>query len=80
MNPKNISAMTLRSGKEVQESEPMILKDKDEEKIENELEKEGSNGKNSVVLPDPIVEVKTHLPPFPSRLEKPRNRIRKRRF
>ncbi|XP_027082563.1 uncharacterized protein [Coffea arabica] len=70
LNPKNVSAMTLKSGKEIQGPELTIPKDKDQEKIENEIEKEGSNGKNPVVLPDPIVEVKTHPPPFPSRLEK----------
>ncbi|XP_027182322.1 uncharacterized protein LOC113780746 [Coffea eugenioides] len=70
LNLKNVSAMTLKSRKEIQGSELTIPKDKDQEKIENEIEKEGSNGKNPVVLPDPIVEVKTHPPPFPSRLEK----------
>nr|XP_027090526.1 uncharacterized protein LOC113711567 [Coffea arabica] len=43
LNPKNVSAMTLRSGKEIQGPEPVIPKDKDEEKIENELEREDSN-------------------------------------
>ncbi|XP_071939099.1 uncharacterized protein [Coffea arabica] len=70
LNPKNVSAMTLRSGKKIQGSELTIPKDNDEEKIENELEKEGSNGKNLVVFPDPIIEVKTHPPPFPTKLEK----------
>nr|XP_027101695.1 uncharacterized protein LOC113722619 [Coffea arabica] len=70
LNPKNVSAMTLRSGKEVQGPELVIPKDKDEEKIENELEKEDSNGANPKVLPDPIITVKTNPPPFPSRLEK----------
>ncbi|XP_071921786.1 uncharacterized protein [Coffea arabica] len=40
VNPKNVSAMTLRSGKEIQGPELMIPKDNDEEKIENEPEKE----------------------------------------
>nr|XP_027118748.1 uncharacterized protein LOC113735992 [Coffea arabica] len=43
LNPKNVSAMILRSGKEIQVPEPVIPKDKDEEKIENELEREDSN-------------------------------------
>ncbi|XP_027174318.1 uncharacterized protein LOC113773921 [Coffea eugenioides] len=43
LNPKNVSAMTLRSGKEIQGPEPVIPKDKDEEKIENKLEREDSN-------------------------------------
>ncbi|XP_071933027.1 uncharacterized protein [Coffea arabica] len=70
LNPKNVSAMTLRSGKEVQGPEPVIPKDKDEKKIENELEREDSNGADPKVLPDPIITIRTNLPPFPSRLEK----------
>nr|XP_027071719.1 uncharacterized protein LOC113696515 [Coffea arabica] len=70
LNPKNVSAMTLRSGKEIQGSEPVIPKDKDEEKIEAELEREVSNGADSKVLPDPIITAKTNPPPFPNRLEK----------
>ncbi|XP_027119201.2 uncharacterized protein [Coffea arabica] len=70
LNPKNVSAMTLRSRKEIQGPEPVIPKDKDEEKIENELEREASNGADPKVLPDPIITVKTNPPPFPNRLEK----------
>nr|XP_027120356.1 uncharacterized protein LOC113737306 [Coffea arabica] len=72
LNPKNVSAMTLRSGKEIKGPEPVIPKDKDEEKIENELERENSNGADLKVLPDPVITVKTNPPPFPSRLEKPK--------
>nr|XP_027120328.1 uncharacterized protein LOC113737272 [Coffea arabica] len=64
--------MTLRSGKEIQGPELMISKDKDEEKIENELEKEGNNGTIPKVLPDPVITVETNPLPFSSRLEKPR--------
>ncbi|XP_027155270.1 putative disease resistance RPP13-like protein 1 [Coffea eugenioides] len=70
LNPKNVSAITLRSGKKIQGPEPVIPKGKDEEKIENELEREDSNGAGPKVLPDPIITVKTNPPPFPSRLEK----------
>ncbi|XP_027088528.1 uncharacterized protein [Coffea arabica] len=70
LNPKNVSAMILRSGKEIQGPELVIPKDKDEEKIENELEREDSNGADPKVLPDPIITVKTNPPPFPSKLEK----------
>ncbi|XP_027082527.1 uncharacterized protein [Coffea arabica] len=70
LNLKNVSAMTLRSGKEIQGPEPMIPKDKDEEKIENELEREDINGADPKVLPDPVITAKTNPPPFPSRLEK----------
>ncbi|XP_071933992.1 uncharacterized protein [Coffea arabica] len=71
-NPKNVSAMTLRSGKEVQGPEPVIPKDKDEERIEKELEEEGTDNKNAKVPSNPIPTAKTNPPPFPSRLEKPK--------
>ncbi|XP_071919003.1 uncharacterized protein [Coffea arabica] len=70
LNPKNVSAMILRSGKEIQGSEPVTPKDKDEDKIEAELERENSSGADPKVLLDPIITVKTNPPPFPSRLEK----------
>ncbi|XP_027183921.1 uncharacterized protein LOC113782214 [Coffea eugenioides] len=72
LNLKNVIVMTLRSGKEIQGPDLTISKDKDEKKIENELEKEGSNGTNPKVLPYPTIIVKTNSPPFPSRFEKPR--------
>ncbi|XP_027182318.1 uncharacterized protein LOC113780741 [Coffea eugenioides] len=62
--------MILRCRKEIQGLESTIPKDKDEEKIENEIEKEDSNGTNPKVIPDPVIVVKANLPPFPSRLEK----------
>nr|XP_027090443.1 uncharacterized protein LOC113711478 [Coffea arabica] len=43
---------------------------KDEEKIENELDKEDSNGTNPKVLPDPVITVKTNPLPFPNGLKK----------
>ena len=70
LNLKNVSAMTLKSGKEIQGSELVTPKDKNEEKIEKEFKEENRNSKNSVVLPDPIIEVKTNPPHFSSRLEK----------
>nr|XP_027120653.1 uncharacterized protein LOC113737658 [Coffea arabica] len=72
LNPKNVSAMTLRSGKEVQGPEPVTPKDKDEERIEKELEEEGGDTKNPKVTSDPIIAVRSNPPPFPSRLEKPK--------
>ncbi|XP_027172347.1 uncharacterized protein LOC113772006 [Coffea eugenioides] len=64
--------MTLRSGKEVQGPEPVIPKDKDEERIKKELEEEGTDNKNAKVTSNPIPTTKTNPPPFPSRLEKPK--------
>ncbi|XP_027090257.1 uncharacterized protein [Coffea arabica] len=72
LNLKNVSATTLRSGKEIQEPDLTISKDKDEEKIESELEKEGSNDTDPKVLTDPTITVKTNSPLFPIRLEKSR--------
>ena len=40
-NPKNVSAMILRSSKEVEEPRPIVPKDKSEEQIERNLRKEG---------------------------------------
>ncbi|XP_027182191.1 uncharacterized protein LOC113780606 [Coffea eugenioides] len=62
--------MTLRSGKEVQGPEPVIPKDKDEERIEKELEEEGTDNKNAKVPSNPIPTAKTNPPPFPSRYAK----------
>ncbi|XP_027118321.2 uncharacterized protein [Coffea arabica] len=73
LNLKNVSAIILRSGKEIQEPGLMIPKDKDEEKIEKELKAENTSSKNPVVLPDLIKDVKTNPPPFPSSLEKSKN-------
>ncbi|XP_027062791.1 uncharacterized protein [Coffea arabica] len=73
LNPKNVRAMTLRSGKEIQGPDPLIPKDNDENQIEKELEEEGRDNKNSKVIPDPLIPARTNPPPFPSRLEKPRN-------
>ncbi|XP_071917023.1 uncharacterized protein [Coffea arabica] len=70
LNLKNVSAMTSRSGKEIQGPELVIPKDKDEERIEKELEEEGRSNKEPKVLPDPFSTVKTNPPPFPNRLEK----------
>ncbi|XP_071924949.1 uncharacterized protein [Coffea arabica] len=69
-NPKNVSAMTLRSGKEVQGPELVIPKDKDEERIEKELEEEGRDNKNAKVPSNPIPTAKTNPPPFPGRYAK----------
>ena len=72
LNLKNVSAMTLRNEKEIKGPELVTPKDKDEEKIEKEFEEEDRNRKNPVVLPDPIIEIKTNPPTFPSRLERPK--------
>ncbi|XP_027062008.1 uncharacterized protein [Coffea arabica] len=70
--------MILRNGKEIQGPELATSKDKDEEKIEKEVEEEDRNSKNQVVLPNLIIEVKTNSPPFSSRLEKPKKQDKKK--
>nr|XP_027109152.1 uncharacterized protein LOC113729021 [Coffea arabica] len=64
--------MTLRSDKKVHGPEPVISKDKDQERIEKELEEEGRDTKAPKVTSDPIITVRTNPPPFPNRLEKPK--------
>ena len=57
LNPKNVSAMTLRSGKEIQEPELVTSKDKDEKKIEKKPEAKSISSKDSEVLSDPVITV-----------------------
>ncbi|XP_071901914.1 uncharacterized protein [Coffea arabica] len=80
LNPKNVSAMTLRSGKEVQGPEPVIPKDKDEEMQECQNEKSTDavekEAENEEMEPQPQpIEVKESSeessnvvtpPPFPN--------------
>ena len=70
LNLKNVSVMTLRSEKKIQGSEVVIPKDKNEDRIDKELEEEGMRNVNPKVIVDSIIRVGTNSPPFPSRLEK----------
>ena len=70
VNPKNLSVITLRIWKEVEGQELVTSKDKNEEWIEKELEKERMRSMNSKVIPNSIIKVRTNPPPFPNRLEK----------
>ena len=56
----------------------MILKEKDEERIEKELEEECKCNKDLEVTPDPIITIKTNLPPFLNSLEKPKKQDKKK--
>ncbi|XP_027166394.1 uncharacterized protein LOC113766399 [Coffea eugenioides] len=69
-NLKNVSAMTLRSGREVEGSKATNLKSMSEDEIEKEKEEEGHIRDNSEVTLAPSVPIKSNLPPFPCRLEK----------
>ena len=50
VNPKNISAMTLRSEKEVEGPKLMIPKDDNEDQIDKEFEEEGISNTNPKVI------------------------------
>ncbi|XP_071933193.1 uncharacterized protein [Coffea arabica] len=71
-NPKNVSAMTLKSGKEVEGPRLVVARDKSKEQIEKDLEKEGGGNSNPKVISNSLVNHKSNTPAFPSRLEKPR--------
>ncbi|XP_051144015.1 uncharacterized protein LOC127260345 [Andrographis paniculata] len=68
-NPKNISAITLRSGKEL-EGPPPISKEQNEDQIEMKIEKEAEL--HEKVLPDSVPPTETKSAPFPDRLKKPK--------
>ncbi|XP_071918865.1 uncharacterized protein [Coffea arabica] len=69
-NPKNVSAMTLRSDKEVEGPKLVNSKSKSEEQIEKGIEEEGHIRKESKVTSIPSIPIKSDLAPFPCRLEK----------
>ncbi|XP_027174360.1 uncharacterized protein LOC113773971 [Coffea eugenioides] len=69
-NPKNVSAMTLRSGKEVEGPKVTNLKSKSEDEIEKEIEEEGHIRGDPEVTRTPSIPVKSNLPIFPCRLAK----------
>ncbi|XP_027180820.1 uncharacterized protein LOC113779441 [Coffea eugenioides] len=70
VNPRNVSAMTLRSGKTLEGSKEGNSKSKSEEEIEKEIEEEGRIRKDpKVTFTSPPI-IKSNLPPFPCRLEK----------
>ena len=72
LNPKNVSAMTLKSGKEIEGPKVVIPKDKSEDQIEKEIEDEGRSDAELKVISNPVIQVKSNPPPFPNRLEKPK--------
>ncbi|XP_027152139.1 uncharacterized protein LOC113752209 [Coffea eugenioides] len=68
-NPKNVNAMTLRSGKEVKGPKAMNLKSKSKNEIEKKIEEGHIRGDPEVTV-TPSIAIKSNLPPFPCRLEK----------
>ncbi|XP_027181678.1 uncharacterized protein LOC113780069 [Coffea eugenioides] len=70
INPRNVSAMTLRSGKELEGPKVESSKSKSEEEIEKEIEEEGRIRKDPKVTFTSPPTIKSNLPPFPCRLEK----------
>ncbi|XP_027167644.1 uncharacterized protein LOC113773904 [Coffea eugenioides] len=69
-NPKNVSAITLRSDKKVEEPKATNLKSKIEEKIEKEIEEEEPIHGDPKVKFTPSTPIKSNLPPLRCRLEK----------
>ena len=69
-NLKNVSAMTLRSGKEVEEPKLTNPKSKSEEEIKKEIEEEWRIREDSKVTFTSSIPIKSNLPPFPYKLEK----------
>ncbi|XP_027171491.1 uncharacterized protein LOC113771065 [Coffea eugenioides] len=67
-NAKNVSAITLRSGKEVEGPKATNLKSKNENEIEKEMEEEGRIRGNPEVTLTPPIPIKSNSPPFPYRL------------
>ncbi|XP_027166293.1 uncharacterized protein LOC113766283 [Coffea eugenioides] len=72
VNPKNVSTMTLKSGKEIEGPKLVILKDKNEDQIDKELEEEGMDKTTPEIISDSVIKARANPSPFPSRLEKPR--------
>nr|XP_027085032.1 uncharacterized protein LOC113707071 [Coffea arabica] len=72
VNPKNVSAMTLRSGKELEGPKVKNSKSKSEEEIEKEIEEEGRVREEPKVTSTSPLTISSNLPPFPCRLEKTR--------
>ncbi|XP_027086672.1 uncharacterized protein [Coffea arabica] len=69
-NPRNVSAMTLRSGKEVDGPKVVNSKSKSEEEIEKEIEEEGRIREEPKVTSIPSIPIKSNIAPFSCRLEK----------
>ncbi|XP_071905575.1 uncharacterized protein [Coffea arabica] len=69
-NPRNVSTMTLRSGKEVEGSKLTISKSKREKEIEKGIEEEGRICEEPKVASIPSIPIKSNLAPFPCRFEK----------
>ncbi|XP_051140016.1 uncharacterized protein LOC127257623 [Andrographis paniculata] len=67
-NPKNTSAITLRSGKEL-EGPPPISKEQNEDQIKMEIQKEAEL--HEKVPPNSVFPTETKSAPFPNRLKKP---------
>ncbi|XP_071904295.1 uncharacterized protein [Coffea arabica] len=70
VNPRNVSAMTLRSGKELEGPKVESSKSKSEEEIKKEIEEEWRIRKDPKVTFTPPPTIKSNLPPFPCRLER----------
>ncbi|XP_027121945.1 uncharacterized protein [Coffea arabica] len=70
VNSKNVSAMTLRSGKELEGPKVKNSKSKSDEEIEKEIEEEGRVREDPKVTFTSPLTISSNLPHFPCRLEK----------
>ena len=70
VNPKNMSTMILRSGRKIEGSKLKIPRDKSDDQIKKEMEKEGFIKATFEVTPNAVIQVKSNLTFFPIRLEK----------
>ena len=55
MNPKNVSAITLRSGTEIEGPKPIVSKDKSDDQLEKEMEEERFIKTTPEVTPNPVI-------------------------
>ncbi|XP_031279741.1 uncharacterized protein LOC116138136 [Pistacia vera] len=70
VNPKeNVNAVTLRSGKKVEEPKLNIPSVAKEAEIEDEIEKEEATTESNVI-PNPSIQLQSNTSPFPSRFAK----------
>nr|XP_027086587.1 uncharacterized protein LOC113708325 [Coffea arabica] len=81
VNFKNVSTMTLRSGKKVEGPKVENLKNKSEEEIEKEIEEEGRiREEDPKITFTPSPPIKSNLPPFSYRLEKTKKTEKEKEF
>ena len=64
MNPKNVSAMILRTRKKIEGPKHVVSKNKSNDQIEKELEEEARNETTPKVISNFSIKVNTNPSPF----------------